>query len=659
MNNYNIRLVELRKEKGLTVKEAAQKMGINRWKLYFYENGYFTPSKKNLAKINSFYEVDLSLLGEDGYPAPLPPEKEKHSKKENLKGKRIAFGILSTFSLLLITAGAILFGTSVGNVGQYYGSAYNDLRNKVVEKGEYGYDLVTSMKYYYANQDDYITQTSVVFYQSNNILYFNEATYSKTLFNGTWDVQRFHYHFGFNLGVNSYVCEFTYNDLMDGLSLTCTFPYNTNPVDKVDSFKVLVYGSTDVTEAFAIEKLNSELSNINTAFSNLMSDTLGSPINFYKDFLPAREKGRIINFALQITGLILIFTGIILFFIFFGVLMRLLTKNIKPRLVVSEADENREKEPLPEDLKLNFGVPDVIIVFLGKVFQYGSMILFFAAFIASLGVPFLAFLSNPQLLSIFRWSWIAGVFLEHFVMVGRIKKPDTLFHEIIYNIGLFLFIATLETVLLSITNAWGYDIAGLVYKYVPGNIYQVVAIHYFLFLFLFFEPEFLGKGKSYIRVVWHSLSLIPLGLLIVAYYFSNSYALMYGVEQNIYISFWFPSAYLSLSIVSVLFLYITFFVRLHFERKFGKQNAHVYFVGNRYSLNENLICAILIGIMASIDLFLRNNQYASYLGLGNSFWMYALVPVILLCKYSPNSQQIFFVDESFTRMVEEEKAENK
>ncbi len=654
MNNYNIRLVELRKAKGLSIKEASKAMGINKYKLFFYENGYFTPSRKNLAKINNFYEVDLSIMGEDGYPAPNRVEKHLRKRKENLKGKRITFGILSAFSLLLITAGAVLFTQSVNNKGSYYGETYNTLKESVEGNGDYGYDLVTSMKYHYASKDDVNSQASLVYYSSNNILYFNEATYSKTFFNGTWDLERYHYHFGFNLGINSYICQFTYSSLIEGSSFSCEFKYDTNLVEHIDKFKVIVYGSSDITEQMAIDKLNSQLHGINPMMSELMSEITKSEIDFYKDFLPAREQGRVINFALQILGLIFIFIGIIMFFIFFGIFMHLMLKNIKPRLVTSELDTDKEKEPLPEDLKLNFGVPDVFIVLFGKIFQYGSMVLFFTAFIASLGVPFLSWLANPQLLTIFRWSWIAGVFLEHFVMVSRIKKPETLFKEIIYNISLFLFIATFETVLIAITDAWGYDLAGLLYKYIPGNIYQVVAIHYFLFLFLFFEPKFLNKAK-YSRVVWHLLSLIPLGLLITAYIFSNSYALMYGVKENIFINIWFPTAYLSLSTVSVLFIYITFFVRLYFEKKFGKVNAHIYFLGNRYCLNENLICAILIAVMAMIDLFLQNNQYAYYLGLGNNYWLFALIPFILLCKYSPDSQQILFVDESFSRMVEEEK----
>ena len=54
MKNYNAYLFELRKHENLSLREASKKIGINRWKLYFYENGYFRPTKKDLKKLNDF-----------------------------------------------------------------------------------------------------------------------------------------------------------------------------------------------------------------------------------------------------------------------------------------------------------------------------------------------------------------------------------------------------------------------------------------------------------------------------------------------------------------------------------------------------------------------------------------------------------------------------
>jgi len=653
MKNYNTHLSELRKKANLSLRQAAKGIGITFWTLYFYENGYFRPSNKNLKKIKAFYKEDIDISGENAYPAPTK-EKEIKSEKESLKVKRIVFGAISGALLLTIAAGTILFTQSVNNTKSYYGDTYNQMRSKVIEHGDYGYDLVTSLKYYTVSHEDGY-DANFTFYETDNILYFNECNYSTTAFNDKWEIVRYHYQFGFNLGVSSYVCEFNYGSVVTGSYFTCKFNYDGGPVKSIYDFKNVVKGSEAIDEAKAIDIVNSQIDGLGSAFSYLLSLYLQRDVDFFKDFLPDRERGRKINFGLQISGLILILTGIIAFYIFFGIFLGLMIRNIKPRLVTTERRKDTGDQPLPKDFHINFGIPDVFIVLLSKILQYGSMLMLVVAFIAQLGIPFLSVFAHPNAMEIFGISLLAGIFLEHFVMIGRIKKPSTLFKEIIYNLGFFLFIATLETVLIALTNAWGYDFASLIYRYIPGNVYQVVAIHYLIFLFLFFQPPFLNKKGKIARIVWHSLSLIPLGALVVTYILSNSYALIYGVKENVFINFWFPNGFLSLSIVCVLFLYLTFAFRLLIEKRYGKHNAQLYFYGDRYTIYENALCVALIIIAASLDFLFIHNQYAYYLGFGTNSWMFILIPFILLCKYSPNNQQIFLVDEELKQLSREEK----
>ena len=658
MKNYNIHLSELRKKANLSLKDAAKSSGVHRWKLYLYENGYFRPTKKDVQKLNTFYNTDISLQGEAAYPAPTK-EKALKKEKENLKAKRIAFGAVSGGILLLILAGALMFNTSVNNTKSYYGTTYNEMRERVINNGDYGYDMVTSLKYYYVSEQPHGNDdATIVFYDTDNILYFNECSYSKTegtIVNGEFGINRYRYELGSNLGVSSYYCKFNFGSVLTGSYFSCEFQYTGGPVTEIKNLKNLITASGDVSYDDAIKIVNSQIEDLGVSLSSLLSKYLEREVDFYQDFLPAREKGRKINFSLQITGLLLIIPGIITFFIFFSIFVKYMIRNIKPRLVDSEPkDYSQKKEPLPHDININFGIPDFFIVLLGRILQYGSMVLLIVAFIARLGVPFLSPFSNPILLTIFRLSILAGIFLEHFVMIGRIKKSTILFHEIIYNLGLFLFIATIETVVISLTNAWGYNFASLIYKYIPSNVYQVVAVHYLIFLFLFFQPAFLRKKGKVARAIWHSLSLIPFGFLVVTYFLSNGYALVYGVKENIFVNFWFPNGFLLLSIVCVIFLYLTFAIRLFYEKRFGQHNAQLFFYGDRYTIYENLICAGLIIIAAALDLIFKNNQYAYYLGLGDNTWLFALIPFVVLCRYSPNNQQIFLINEEMKELARED-----
>ncbi len=655
MTSYNVQLSLLRKKRNLSLKEAAKQIGISRFVLYLYENGYFRPSKAALKNIEEFYQEKISFEGESAYPAPLK-EKAIKEKKESFLVKRIVFGTLSLFTLLSVITGIILFNKSVNNKTSYYGETYNEMKAKVEDHGEVGHDLVTALTYHYIDSYDAPNYASIIYYQTNNILYFNEAIYSTTTLTEDYGVVRYHFKFGSNLSVNSNVCEFHFGSWSHGIYATCNFTYTGEKIDKVDNYNLQLAASEKIEEQEVVDIINSKIDEVEQAFSTILSAELEKDTSFYHDFLPAREKGRIVNFALQIAALLLILPGVVAFFIFFGLFVKAMIANIKPRLVTAETNKGLNKsETLPKDLRINFGIPDMFIIIISKFLQYGSIIIMLLSIIGKVGLPLPAFMSNANFISFLRIAFLAGIFLEHFTMIGRIKKATTLFQTIVLNLGLFLFIATIETTVISITNAWGYDFATFIVKFIPSNVYQVVAVHYLIFLFLFFQPPFLNKRKKYVRVIWHSLSFIPLGFLIAIYFLSNSYMLTYGVENNIFIDFWFPNGFLALSVVCVLFMYITFAVRIHYERKFGQSKAQSFFYGDRYTLIENAICCILIIIVGAIDFIFANNQYAYYLGLGSNYWIFAMIPFIILCKYSPNNQQIFVFKEELEIPLRENK----
>lgn len=645
MTSYNIQLSELRKNKNLTLKEAAKATGVPRLFLYLYENGYFRPTKRALRKIEAYYKEKVTFNGEEAYPAPLK-EKTIDDKKDSLLVKRIVFGTLSFITLLSVAVGAILFNKSVNNKTSYYGDTYNQMHLEAQNHGELGHDLVTSLEYHYLDDYDAPGYTTFIFYETNNFLYLNECIYSTTFLTENYGIVRYHFKFGSNLSVDSNICDFHLGSWSRGFYLSCNFTYTGEKIEKIDNYDLKLSAGTQITEQEVVGLINDRLDDVESSFSKLLSARLNKDVSFYKDFLPAREQGRKTNFLLQIAALFLIIPGTIAFFIFFFIFVRSLIANIRPRLITSESKKALNKsEPLPKDLRIDFGIPDLFIIIFAKVLQIGSILVMLLSVLAKLGLPLPSFIGNDDFLAFLRISFLAGIFLEHFIMLGRIKKATTLFQTIVLNLFLFLFIATIETTLILITNAWGYDFATFIVKFIPSNVYQVVAVHYLIFLFLFFQPPFLNKRKKYIRIIWHSLSFIPLGLLIAIYFLSNSYMLTYGVEQNIFIDFWFPNGFLALSIVCVLFMYTTFAVRIIYERKFGQQKAQSFFYGDRYTLIENAICSALILIVGGIDFFFANNQYAYYLGLGSNYWIFALIPFIILCKYSPNNQQIFVFKE--------------
>ena len=652
MSSYNVELKKCREREKLPLRGAAKAIGISSLSLYFYEEGYFKPTKKAKKKIEAYYQTKISMEGMDAYPCPTTGEIRKEYNKKKLFIKRLVFGLLSLMMVIFTVTGGILFSKSVNNEEPYYGDTYITLRNIVSLRGSLGHDLVTGLEYYQYEKSDPSEQATIIFYKTDSLLYFNETSYSVNEYSEE-NVIRYHYIFGGSLGVDSHVCTFSYGNISTGTYFTCQFDYNNEAVKEIYNFVIRVQTQEKIDEAKAVTLINNHIGDMETFLSKeLLSDITGKDTSFYNDFIPAREQGRIVNNILQVAGLILIIPSIVLFFVFFFIFTRLMIVNIKPRLVgTTGLVDNNEHRPLPKDINMFIGLPDYVVLLVARTCTILSFILMIVGFISSIGVFTLpSFFHSEVYLNFLKISLLAGIFLNHFIVLGRHKKPDALLKKIIYNLYIFLLLATMETAIIGITNAWGYDFSSLIYQYLPGNVFQVIAVQYIVYLFLFFQPPFFNKKSKFVRVLWHSLSLIPLGFLIASYFISNSYMLVYGVKENLYINFWFPNGFLPLSIISTLFMYTVFGFSLYNEKKYGVRNSQIYSYGDRYTLIENLICVFYIILVGCLDLIFYHNQYAYYLGLGYNQWILTLIPFIILCKYSPNKKQTVLLNEEIKEL---------
>ena len=207
---YNQQLVNLRKAKDLSLKQAAKQIGISRIRLFLLENGYFRPHGKPLEKIEKFYETQIDFSDGKDYPGHFPLYRTKKPKSK--KRKLLVSGILLGVSLLLIGTGSTLFGVSASNSVSYYGETYALLREKAFKEGKNGRDLVTDLDYYYLNRGSDFGDSQITFFATNSILYFNNSTYAMNGYIKDMDelgAGRFHYLWGGNLGKQSNICTFT------------------------------------------------------------------------------------------------------------------------------------------------------------------------------------------------------------------------------------------------------------------------------------------------------------------------------------------------------------------------------------------------------------------------------------------------------------------
>jgi len=635
---YNQQLTQWRLQRGLSRRQAAKEIGIPRLFLALYEGGYFRPKGKEKEKLETYYGQVLIDTVEGEYPGavPIPPKPEKPRRK-----RLLVSGILSLFFLTCGIAGAGLFGMASGNAVPLYGEAYALAREVAMKEGQPGRDIATDLPYsYLTNGSPPTGRASIVFYETNSILYFNECVFTSNTGSQKYKelgTARFHFRFGGSLSRDSALCTFTYNSFAASSAFNAEFLYTGETVTSLVSFSPIFQGTVTIDETLAVALVNMKVHDAAASFSEVLGDAVGKPIDFAREFLPAREQGRKAAFAMEVAGLSLLFPSIVGFFLCAAAF--LLTFVRRRKFLLTHFDEEREEEgrrPLPRDWNIPFGIPDFTIVVLAKLLGYGSVFLLLFSSIGRFVFTLPAFLLDEGFLSACRICFFVSPFLVNFVMFGSMKKEGPLFVGLTKYLLGYLFLATAETALIGVANAWGYDVAELLYRYVPSNVFLAAALQYLIFLFLFFEPSFIRKRGGRFTSLWHLLSLVPVGVIVATMVVGNSYNVIYGVKKNIYVLFWFSDFHICLSLCSILFLYAMFFVRLFYRRKYGSRAAAIIHNGNRYMAVSNAACALIIVAIALCDLAFRGSQFGHYLGLGDNTWLLLLVPFILFCRFGPS-----------------------
>lgn len=131
-DSYNRQLVRERERHGFSLREAAKAIGVSALSLFLYENGYYRPTKKHLAKIESVYgPIDFS--NEKEYPLETPVF--LHERPRFKKKRHIISGILAAVSLGLSITGAVMFRHSATDGEAGYGQVYLQARDAAVDEG--------------------------------------------------------------------------------------------------------------------------------------------------------------------------------------------------------------------------------------------------------------------------------------------------------------------------------------------------------------------------------------------------------------------------------------------------------------------------------------------------------------------------------------------
>ena len=629
---FNQQLLGLRLDQGLSRKQVSQQAHVGAAALFLYEKGYLRPKGKDLAKLESFYGEKLDFSGEKDYPAEAI---ETEKKPAFTRKKRVlGFGIFSATMALILAVGAGLFGVSTQNDSSFYGSTYASLYHAARDKGKAGTDLATNASYHFLEPPSGRAAT-ILFYDASSFLHFSECRYSvNVVFLEQPEIgsTRLEYRFGGDLLSASNRCYFNFGSVTYGNVISCEALYYGEEVTEIENYQVRVKGEGDFDEEKILMLLNYGLSDAAYYFDEILAEYCENAPSFLHDFLPDREKGRSAAFFAQTAGLSMLFLGLLGLFVGLGFLSSSALSRFHPHQ--GEIPARKALKELPKDFHAPFVLPDFALAFLTRFLFFSSLLLLAVSFLGKVGVGLPPLFHNEAFLSFLQISFRIAPFLWLWLVCRGTRDGGKILSKAANSFLVFFFLAGMETALIAVTNAWDYDFSELIYGFVPGSVFQVVALLFLVHFFLAFTPKFLEGKKRWAWVLWRCLSLLPLSLLALSVILSNAHLLFIDVAQNIYVSFWFPSSVLPAVIISVLLLYGQYLLRLFFQRRYGK-SAPYYLNGDYFALWSNLLAVLVFLLTYFFIQLLQGNEYAYYLGLIQGEWILMLIPFFLLCKSAP------------------------
>ena len=626
---FNQQLFALRLSKGLSRKEASRQAGVSRPALFLYEKGYLRPRGKDLEKLESFYDAKINFLGEKEYPSEIEDAEKKPAFAR--KKRILIFGILTAVMAVTLGVGAGLFSNSTKNDASFYGPTYAALYQAARDYGKAGTEIVTNASYHYL-----VSPTgrngSILFYDSSSFLNFNECHYDvNIIFYEQPEIGqvRLEYRFGGDLGSDSHRCFVNFGSVTYGNVMSFEVLYYGEEATQLENYRVHVQGEGNYSDETLLYIFNYEITAAVVCYDEIVQKYCGEGKTFLDDFLPDREKGRSVAFSLQAFGLALLGVGLLGLFVGLSFLSYYSLAHFHPRQ--AKGSETQSHRELPKDLHAPFVLPDFALLLLARALFVFSFLFLAISFLGKVGVGLPPLFYDAGFLSFLQTSFRVAPFLWLWLVCRGSNDGGKILSKAVKSFLVFFFLAGTETALIAVTNAWGYDFAELLYGYVPGSVFQAVALLFLVHFFLSFTPAFLRqKGRGF-AVFWRCLSLLPLVLLCASVILSNAHILFYNVPKNIYVSFWFPSSVLPATIISVLLLYGQFFLRLYFKKRYGER-ATSYLNGDLFSLWSNLLTILIFLFVYVLILLSKDNEYAYYLGWINGEWILTLIPFFLFCK---------------------------
>ena len=649
MLTYNAFLYTERNKRGLSRKEMAEALKISKFKYSLIENGYLKPNLLLTQRISEFLELDYTEYThkEASYPAELP-EKTKSKFVQFLYKMvgHIAFKI-TFISLSVLMIGFTISGFIVNNNvydhrRDYYAAEYCQFVDNLRETGSFSYSMTNTL-----TRPEYRSFTKD---GSGNSKYvsiigdYSDKSIEKLnlkVVHRSGDTKLTYFVYTFAAGADNFTMTIDYEDFANTFSLTAYYSkgkfsrLTTNdaqgnkgyPKESDEKYNEYITILSSKMDTFASD-IDALISEKDPTFAPEIAEK-AKLLNKYLNEGNAKVNGvSIYSFIARYLGIVL--SGLCVFITVFGFLYgtrKGVVVNYRPTQLEVPVDEVHR---MKTDFHISPFIPETVLEFLGIILVFlGSLRVIVYGMGFANGT--LGQIITNQVSINYANLFMIGMFLLYFMDFDIFLDDKRVFRNIFLYLIVFICLYALENLLYRSINS-GSIVGTFAATLKLPNMFSSIACYYFIMLFLFYTPQRIKKKST--LIIYRCCSIIPVGVIIAFWILYNGYNVLFTADWPLEVRNLFNGEKFPFSILAMTYLFSLFFLRLFFERKYGKEKATVFFNGNRFLWIKNILIVSIIIIIGVVELILKDNSVANKLGLGRYYIIFILIP--FLAFYHPH-----------------------
>ena len=636
---YNYHLYRRRLELGLSRRHMAKGIGMSTFKYRMIENGYWKPSAAAIEKISAFLHEDYSLFVEGACSNPSNlPEKMPSKPIQALyafMGNWITRGILiglTVLSGLYFASGLIVENYVETNKSSFYDKDYIDFADEVRINGIVSYALLGDFQrpeLYEVSSDEDTGRDKCIRVRG----FYGESSFQTLSYSAVYRSEECRADFS--------ALSYDPTDKLLRLNVEVAV-FETSKTENhflsIDSSGTIVDHLCFVEKPVGLALVQLKAPKFEKDVTRLMQSqtttTLDVRTALYKhDLGEERANGYYLySFAADILGMLS--TAIFLFATVFSLLYGR-SMGEKHRFTHDhfevEIEPTPPMKPLKKDIRFGPFIPETFLEIVGIILVFvGSLRL--AVYVSG----FFGFSSLGQALAgnsaqNFMGTFMVGMFLLYFLDFDIFLEDRRVARNIFLYGIIFFCLYRLELLLLEVMQS-GVALSMATSSVVIPNMFSSISCYFMIMLFLFFLPRFVKK--PYQVVLWRCLAILPIAYLAISWILFHGDGVWFNIGWSLEVKYLFNGERLPFTVLAVSYLVGYYFLRLFFEKRYGKENAAAFYNSNRFLWIKNVFMALVIVGVALGEFALRDNATAHKLDIGNYANLIVLAPVFLF--YHPH-----------------------